>query len=102
MYQMEGAEDGRCGSLASRGLPEAVRLPLTTQLLLAARSSALSPMRARVCSSVCWMEESSDSSSFKFVRLGGAEVRFAGVALFLSVPTTSTSSGETSGKSAAA
>src|ERR1044071_7907555 len=105
MYQMEGADAGRCGSLASRGLPEAVRLPETTQLLLAARSSALRPMRARVRSSVCWAEASSDSSSLKFDLKGRAELRPAGVARCpsdLSEPTTSTSSGETSGKSAAA
>jgi hypothetical protein len=39
MCQIEGADGGRCGSLASKGLPEAVRLPLTTQLLLTAASS---------------------------------------------------------------
>ena len=31
-YQMAGADRPRCGSLASRGLPEVVRLPSTTQL----------------------------------------------------------------------
>ena len=34
-YQILGAEAGMCGSLASSGLPETVRLPETTQLLLA-------------------------------------------------------------------
>src|SRR5436190_1330688 len=42
-YQMPGADGARCGSFARMGLPSAVRLPETTQLLLAARSSAYSP-----------------------------------------------------------
>ena len=43
---MPGAVGARCGSLASSGLPSAVRLPEITQLLLAARSSAEIPMRS--------------------------------------------------------
>src|SRR5262245_57384988 len=37
MYQIDGAVGDRWGSLARRGLPVTVRLPATTQLLLAAR-----------------------------------------------------------------
>ena len=39
-YQIGGCVFRKCGSLASRGLPSTVRLPETTQLLLAAKSSA--------------------------------------------------------------
>ncbi len=40
MYQIDGADGRKCGSFASNGLPETVRLPLITQLLLAASSLA--------------------------------------------------------------
>src|SRR5688572_32365787 len=52
MYQIEGADGRRWGSFASSGLPETVRLPLITQLLLAASSSAYSPRRASASAAI--------------------------------------------------
>src|SRR5918911_1267599 len=58
MYQIEGADAGRCGSLASSGLPDAVREPATTQLLLAARFSLSRPTRSSESARVSLIAES--------------------------------------------
>src|SRR5438105_3428374 len=80
MYQIDGALAARCGSFASRGLPLTVRLPLTTQLLLA------------------W----ADSNVPTGYGTDGL-LRFSTTArgFVVSVPTSTTSSGEVSGNSAA-
>src|SRR2546421_2346690 len=67
MYQIEGALAGRCGSFASKGFPEAVCLPLTTQLLLASANSTSRPKPESACDSA--------SSSLARARKSSADLR---------------------------
>src|SRR5882762_3779708 len=67
MYQIEGALAGRCGSLASKGFPEAVCLPLTTQLLLASPKPTSRPRRES--------ERDSTPSSLARPRKSSADLR---------------------------
>src|SRR2546428_6448736 len=102
MYQMLGAKGGKCGSFASSGLPEAVSLPETTQLLLACVSSAEAGLSEKasgavagarpsaICASVASSASSGDSAA-------GDELPCDWCAG--SAPTTKTSSGEVSGNS---
>src|SRR5438128_1102697 len=101
MYQTDGAEGERCGSLASSGLPVVVSFPLTTQLLLASLSFAYNPTRARALSAAASLNE----SAARAFELGGASLRKESdedgetAAFFLlSLPTRMTSRGEESGK----
>src|SRR6185295_5888375 len=64
-YQIDGALGARCGSFASKGFPEAVCLPLTTQLLLAARASAYRPRRESERDSNSWSSASAFSSAIE-------------------------------------
>src|SRR5436190_20713063 len=90
-----------CGSFASRGFPEAVRLPDTTQLLLAWKvslSAVEKPSNARA-------HRSFSISAASFAAISRAtdaclELVLCALASFGSDPTTSTSSGEVSDKSA--
>src|SRR5687768_6698801 len=101
MYHIEGAEEERWGSLAKSGLPVIVCAPETTQLLLAALSMAKSPSLSRE-----WRISRSSSAiaamlSAPAIGPGDGfpwEANF--FVLILSLPTSSTSRGDVSGKSA--
>src|SRR5687768_15255416 len=99
MYQMLGANEGRCGSFASSGLPDAVRLPETTQLLLAcARSAASSAVdqpgaKASVVVLSCPVSEVNSTRGAPGIEDGSREVMRGG---FVSPPTTKTSRAELS------
>src|ERR687891_300767 len=99
MCQIEGAVARRWGSFASSGLPDTVRLPLTTQLLLAARASVSSPTRASALDATRALCASAASVSFDTEpRLADeAAPALAGTSL----PTTITSSEEIEGSSPA-
>src|SRR5581483_2045343 len=99
-YQIDGADAARCGSLASRGFPEAVCLPLTTQLLLAASASAYRPTRSSAAASISCDFATSSISGFE-TDPGFLEKLIEARLLFVSFPTTSTSIGEISGINAA-
>src|SRR5690349_17587326 len=96
MYQTDGAEGERCGSLASSGLPVVVSFPLMTQLLLASLFFAYRPMRARALSAAASLNESA-SSAFEltdaFLRKVSDEDGVAEALTFflLSLPTRMTS-----------
>src|SRR5688572_25555988 len=97
MYQMLGANEGRCGSFARSGLPDAVRLPETTQLLLAcARSAASSAVdqpggRASAFVVSCPVSEVNSTRGVPGIEDGSREVMRGD---FVSPPTTKTSSGD--------
>src|SRR5512132_363453 len=100
MCQIEGAVGGRCGSFDSRGLPEIVRFPLTTQLLLPARASVGNPIRANAVvaiTSLCASAPNSSREKESSLLVGILD----DLATLASLPTTRTSSGEISGSSAA-
>src|ERR1043165_3530367 len=98
MCQIDGAVGRRCGSFASNGLPVTVRFPLTTQLLLAASASVSKPMRAKAAVATCALYASlSKNSGDTGSTFSCADEPLA----FVSLPTTSTSIGEISGKSSA-
>ena len=99
---MPGAAAGMCGSLANRGLPETVRLPETTQLLLAcgfSMSGGERPMRARACCSLS-IEFCSWAKMPRLKEIVFKPLWSCALAGNRSWPTTRTSRGEVSGSNA--
>ena len=98
-YQIPGTVGARCGSFDNSGLPEAVRLPLTTQLLLAASPSAWIPTRSSERVNSSSLTDACAKISALTLTVFCATLLPAALAFTLSVPTTGVSIFEYSGKS---